>query len=387
MELIQAQFNTIKEVVETNNEEHIMNTIDIMHPLSILYYKMSNESFITYINKLPEDFFSDIDYDELNDMIVEIDNINFLIYALKELNILNEDFDMCLVIGEMILNFVHENNISNLKLIYDELGFNDKIVTISIACNKPEILKQFINNPYDQYDEDDDIFYRFICSKIMSSGDFIDIVQVYHKDSDNSLDNYDMNHLFKCALVYGREMCMHYALNNSNIEYYYEDEPELEGNITDVVTIYPFSDSIMYAIIGKNMNCIQTVFNIFNNQIKDENWKEYFKFASVYGTLEIIKYMITIKPYLVDQIENFYTNILKFALCEGNLDIVEYAINNGATFSNEFIEFANDYNSGREVYHFDGIEDDYTLFYEKKYIHPIDIKERIESCLRFIHNN
>jgi hypothetical protein len=178
---------------------------------------------------------------------------------------------------------------------------------------------------------------------------------------------------------------MQYALNNSSINYHYEEENE---GYTTVNGIYPFTDTIMYAIMGKNINCIRTAFDMFMKEINNNgvnNWEQYFKFAAVYGSLEIIKYMITIKPYFVNEIKDFYNNILKFALCEGNIEIVKFAIINGAIYSSHLDEFVSNYNDGRCPNSIE-IDEDYTNFYDLKYKCPENIEERIMECMKFIHN-
>jgi hypothetical protein len=144
----------------------------------------------------------------------------------------------------------------------------------------------------------------------------------------------------------------------------------------------------MYAIIGKNIRCVQTVFDMFINKQNVNNitmFKCYFNFAAVYGTLEIIQYMITRKPHFVDQIENFYDNLLKFALCEGNIEIVKFAINNGATYNHNMKIFVEDYNNNRNDDYI-GVENDDFDMYELKRLLPEDINDRIEECMRFINN-
>ncbi len=387
MQSIQEQIRIVRNIIKTPlNDEQIIETLKRVHPLIVIYCKMTNNVLDNYIDRINLDYFHNDLLVECVDIFIELDDVNFIIYAMKEFKLINRSAD---IIQSIIMYYIDKNDINSLKLIRDEFKINNNIVCACIENNYPEVLKMFVKEPYDEYDEGD-VFYRFICSKIMYEGDYIDLVKVYHEHGHEPLDNSSFNHVFNCALVFGREICMHYSLNNTTIDYFYEDEPSREFDKyspSTVSTIYPFTDTIIYAIIGQNMNCIQTVFAMFMDKIKNENWEHYFKFASVYGSLEIIKYMITIKPYIVDLIDNFYNNILKFALCEGNLDIVIFAINNGATYSNNMLDFANEYNSCRESYYESGVDDDYTLFYEKKYLNPYDIEELIEMCMQFIYNN
>ena len=402
MASIEDQVNIIKDVLKTKDKELIINTIKDIHPIILMYYQMIDNTFEYYNDKLPEEHFN-FDIDNAIEMFIKIDDIDFIFYIIKEFNfhfnnhqnIVNRQKGQH-IIDEMIRYYIENNDINNSNIIHDKNKYLDSnsfytFKTIYDYCcknNKPQILEMFIMNP-DNNDEDDaepDEFNHTMCCPLMTYGDYVDIIKVLYKYSKKypAFLNFDFNLIFNAAIIQGRDKCMQYALDHSTIDYHYNEE-SYTYPVEMVNEIYPITDSIMYAIIGKNMNCVRTVFDMFKNNINESNWEHYFKFASVYGTLEIIQYMIMIKPYLVDQIEGFYNNILKFALCEGNIKIVQFAILNGAIYSHNMRQFVEKYNEGREPEYI-GIDEDYSGFYDEKYHCPPNLDERIAECMLFIHN-
>jgi hypothetical protein len=397
MASIEVQVNIIKDVLKTRDKELIINTIKDIHPIILMYYQMIDNTFEYYTDKLPEEYFN-FNIDNAIEMFIDINDIDFVFYIIKEFNFDINREKGHQIIEEMIRYYIENDEVDNLNMIYEKnhiLGSNafcilEPIYNYCYRNNKSDILEIYLMNPANN-DEDEaepDEFNHTMCCPLMTYGDYVDIIKVLYKYSKEypAFFNFDFNLVFNSAIIQGREKCMQYCLDhlNDSINYHYEEEKYLFPFET-VNEIFPFTDSIMYAIIGKNMNCVRTVFYMFKNKINESNWEHYFKFASVYGTLEIIKYMIMIKPYLVDKIECFYNNILKFALCEGNIDIVKFAILNGATYSPNMIRFIQKYNEGREP-DYTGIDEDYTGFYDEKYHCPKNLNEKIMECIQFIHN-
>ena len=399
MDKIQEQLNIIKNILMTQDNILIINTIENINPIILMYYQMIDNTFEYYTNKLPKEYFN-FDIDDAIDMFIDIDDMDFIIYIIEKFNFLNpqniEKGEQ--IIKEMCEYYIDDDDIDNLNIIYakfksipSSLNISKIILNYCYRNNKTNIIEIYLRVPENkiEYEEDPYVFNGYMCSLLMTWGDYVDTINVLYKYSQEypALLNFDFDIVFNSALVGGRYKCMHYALNHSTIDYYCKDETNetysIEFDIIDY--IYPITDSIMYAIIGKNINCFRTVFDMFKDKLKECNWEHYFKFASVYGTLEIIQYMIIMKPYIVDKIEDFYNNILKFALCEGNIDIVKFAIINGANYSPNMIEFVNDYNNGRDT-DYDGVAGDITGFYDELYHCPDDLDERIMKCMHFIHN-
>ncbi len=399
MASIKDQIKIIKDVVSSNDKENIIKKIANIHPIILMYYQMMDNTFEYYNDKLPDEYFN-FDINDAIKMFIQIGDANFVNYIIKEFNFHKHCFVYkdkrekgTKIIETMIEYYIYTDDINNLNIIHDNINFGGLesfnttyyIINNSIIYNKPKILELFLMDPNNNNEDnaEPNEFNNIICSHIMYRGDLVDIVNVFHKYSKKYPDfiNFDFNIVFNAALVYGREKCMQYVLNNGTINYHYEKEGE---GFTTVNEIYPFTDSIMYAIIGKNINCVRTIFDMFMSKINNDNWIEYFKFASVYGTLEIIKYMLTIKPHLVEQIDDFYNNILKFALCEANIDIVKFAIINGANYSKDMHEFVKDYNNGRGPE--EAVDEDYIDFYMKKYALSDNFNEKYIECIRLINN-
>ncbi len=394
MAQIQEQFNIIKDVVKTNNKDSIIKIINGIHPLILMYYQMMNNSFECYTNKLPKEYF-DFDIDEAIKMFIKIDDISFVNYIIKKFcyNKLNiDDYNKGIkIIEKLIEYYVFNDNINNINLLnninFESINYfniNYFVINECIIYNKPNILKMFLMEPDNNHEDniEPDEFKSYICSHIMHRGDLVEIVKVFHEYSIKYPEyiNFDYNLVFNCALVNGREKCMEYALKLGHIDYYYYEEEKCD--YSTINSIYPFTDSIMYAIIGKNINCIKKVFEIFNNRIDNIKIKEYFNFASVYGNLDIIMYMLNYKSHMVQIDNQFYNNILKFALCEGNIDIVKFAKNNGAIYSTDMGNFIEDYNDGRGPE--EAFDNDFIDFYMKKYALPEDYKQKYIECMKYL---
>jgi hypothetical protein len=401
MESIQDKINIIKDILKTNDNDMIIDTIKNINPIILMYYQMMDNTFKHYNDKLPERHFN-FDIKDAVEILINIGDANFVIYIIKEFKLygdinLQKYTKGSKIIENIVEYCVETNDINYLNILDDSIksedlesfNINYYVINKSIFNNNHQILENYLMDPKhnEEDDKDPDEFEAYICAQIMYCGDYVDIVRVFHEYSKKFPDfiNFDFNLVFNAALVNGREKCMQYALNNSSIDYHYKIEEKSPWGITMIVNeIYPFTDTIMYAIMGKNINCVQNVFNIFMDKIDNKNWEEYFKFASVYGTLEIIQYMITLKPYLVEQIEGFYNNILKFALCEANIDIIKYAMLNGAKFSNDMHDFVKDYNKDRGPE--EAIDEDYIDFYMNKYTLPENFNEKYIECIKLIHN-
>ncbi len=392
---IQESINNIKEVLKTNNEKLIMSIIIDIDPIILLYYQMTNESFKYYTDKLPT-MYCVLNCDEALRVFIKINDAQFFNYAVKILKFQNASIG-----HKMIIHYIENNDVASLNIIKDlnPYSITNAIIDYCFQNNKHEILKQYLMNPENNdidFAEDNE-FNNTMCGPIMSKGDLIDIIKVFSECSQQFPDrvDFDFNLVFNAALVFGREKCMHFLLNKYTINYIYKKEDDAFNSYmyfheiktdSDFYSSFPFTDSIMYAIMGKNINCVCLVLDMFKNEIKHENWKHYINFAAVYGTLEIIKYMITIKPYMVEEIDNFYNNILKFALCKVNIDIVKFAISNEATFSESFHEFVENYNEYRSTEE-DAIDNDHFDFYVKKLLYPADFDEKYAECMRIINKN
>jgi len=246
--------------------------------------------------------------------------------------------------------------------------------------------------------EECEIYHSFInvnASTILSHGDHVEIFQIYidfinNTDYDifDTADIYESKFktLFESALVEGRERTMQFALNNENpLELYEYQNTNIYSDF--MFLAFQFHDTINHAIIGQNLNCISTVINIYTatNTINDENWEVYFTFAAVYGNMEIINYFLVIKPFMPEQIEDFYNKMLKFALCNANIDIVNWALHNGAVYSQTMETFINDYNRDRaeEV---ETIIEDWCFFSTKKYTLPNNFQTKYHECMMAIQS-
>jgi hypothetical protein len=213
----------------------------------------------------------------------------------------------------------------------------------------------------------------------------VEMMEIYYEYSKKfpNFINFNFSTVFNASLVFGREKCMQFALtNSSDIKYYYNEE---ESWCFSINNIFEITDTVMYAIIGNNLTCLQTVFDMFMNNLKIDNWKHYFNFAASFSSPEIIQYMITLKPFLVDQIKNFYNNILQFALANANTENVKYALEHGAIYSPSMEQFVTDFNYGRPNT-YEPVDEDYIDFYSSVYSKSFDFDNNYEECKRIIMN-
>ncbi len=238
-------------------------------------------------------------------------------------------------------------------------------------------------------------FINVYASNIFSYGDHVEIFQIYIEFINNTdYDIFGNAHIYgskfktlcESALVEGRERTMQFALNNENsLELYEYQNTNIYSDF--MFLAFQFHDTINYAIMGQNLNCIRTVIDIYTatNTINDENWEVYFTFAAVYGNMNIINYFLIIKPFMPELIEDFYNKMLKFALCNANINVIKWALNNGAVYSQTIGDFVEHYNQNRaeEV---EMIGEDWSLFITNKYTLPNNFQTKYHECMMAIHS-
>jgi len=260
----------------------------------------------------------------------------------NELNVIHHDDDINYIIQNIVQEYVKKNDIDNINNIYGYLKYSvfeilyQMILESNFELLDTFIIMNFYNNNNDGL-EDDNVFNEALCKYIMREKNSLEMIRIfhnYHNAYPNKM-NFDITTVFNCSLVNGNEKCMHYALNNG-AEYSINDNP---FNNTEII------DTLTYAIIGKNLNCIKKVCSMYlTNFINEDNWERYILFASTFGTIEVLQYLINLKPHRIEQIEELYNKILKYALIDSNFDCIKYALNNGAIFNDDMETFVNEYN-------------------------------------------
>lgn len=243
---------------------------------------------------------------------------------------------------------------------------------------------------------DDTVFFDIFQELIVDYGDKVDIFRVLHQywvahppestiDYPPELENsytFKINFklVFETALVKGYEGLMHYALNNSN-----ECDYEI---LNEEYSVYKFDDTITYAIIGKNINCVRHLLDRYAFLIEPTNWSHYVEFAAIHGTKEIILYLLTLKPFIVEQIEDFYNKMLQYSLCGTKMDIVQWALENGAQISPVMFNFVKEFIRNEYIGNNDSVcNDDNAGYYSMKYHRPHDFEESLKNCMRIIQNH
>ncbi len=267
------------------------------------------------------------------------------------------------------VRFIAENNYSN-------------ILDICLHCDDFDYHEKY---DYDDYEE---IFQELI----IETGDNVDIFKVLYEywisKYGESID-IDFQYIFEVSLVNGYEKIMHFAFNNAECKY------KIDHTNTNFNNIFNFDDTITYAIMGQNINCMILVITVYSDNIKESNWQNYVLFAAMFGTLEIIKYLITIKPSIVLSIDNFYTKILQYSLCQVDIEIIRWSLDNGAQYSTEVENFIDTVNKIRDAGPSSGyseislesyINEDKVAYYDSKYFYPENFHAKLNECKKFIHN-
>jgi hypothetical protein len=395
MASIQDQLNIIKETIEkfgNDNIDEIINEIintHKIHPLIMLYYQMNNNTI-----EFPKKYFDFIikEGPEL-ELLKQICDANFINY----ISDYTKKYKVSLLDGNIfyshiiIEEFVKKNNVNNLLITWNTT--KDKtylpmllsiIVSFIFKNNKHQVLLEFINNIDVNSLEEYYAFNDDFLIQIMESGDNLDFIRVYHQISNKFPDiiKFDFYRVIFASLINGHEKCMNYILDNFNVE----NKKEANLKTFNLDIHFDFYDIFVYAIIGKNINCIRTLFDKFKPS--ESNWEMYFKFAASFGTSETIKYMLIMKPNLAEQIDNFYNIILKFALANVNTDNIDFALNNGAVYSEDMEEFFKEFNEDRFVFGDNELYDfnDDINFNEKIYSLYEDFEENYKECMKKLKN-
>jgi hypothetical protein len=341
MSTIKDQIDIFNKVLTDGDNDIIMNTIKSFHPFLILYL-INNNNIKKYTKKLPERFFNIEFDDECVKYIINIYKFNHDPDSYDTINYHHDD-DISFIIRYISNVYIINNDINNINnLYYHFKNCAFEILYQMILCNSVELLDTFMimnfyNNDSDGL-EDDSIFDEAFCKYIMRETNCVEMISIFHNYSKAYPDkmSVDINTVFNCALVYGDEKCMHYALNHGA-------DYSLDNNPFDIAEPV---DTLMYAIIGNNINCIKTVCELYLNKYINENiWEQYILFAAAFGTIEIIQYLISLKPHKFEQIEQVYNKILKYGLINANFNCVKYALNNGAIYNDEMGIFVHYYNT------------------------------------------
>jgi hypothetical protein len=391
MESIQAQIDIIKNAITNLTEEEAINTIKNINPIIVMYYRMkySFENF----NKLPEEFWI-FSVKDAVPILITIGDANLVKYIIEKYTYFEEEIDMTNaweILEAMIIHYKNKNDLSNLNIINKILEDNIKELEYDgySILNYPHVVEQYLMNPNNYYyndyyyDSDDKNKYDFnqvSCSCILSRGDYVDIIRIFYECSQRFPDliEFDFKIVFNCALVNGREAVMQFILQNFNyteLYSYNKSQSDIDG--------YEFDDTIMYSLLGSNINCVRTVIELFRDKIKDDNWEEYFKFAATYSNLEVLQFLIIIKMNIIEQIDNFYNMILEYSLCNANYENVKLALDNGAEYSTNMSDFVNDFNEPRtnDYYPFEGDFSDFHSLVNQK-CNNFDIK--FNECMKYI---
>jgi hypothetical protein len=277
------------------------------------------------------------------------------------------------------------------------------------ATNDPIFFEKYLRATYVEGDIIDDINFEIICIDIMELNDCVLCIQkLYELSNDVELrlffddyifDQSIMQVIMDCSLMAGCPQTLTFTLNNgaeyTEFEY---TEPADEIEELDVIQRKP---SILIAIIGKNMECIRKMFELsleLDQSREDPNfWVECINLASSHGTPEIIEYIKSLNPNIMQVIatyclcENnlvskcFYTFIIEKALYNGNIQCFLYGMYKGGEFNNDMDNRTNLYLSilPREEEMDDILDGSQCNYNRYRYIYSDIIDYNINICLSF----
>jgi hypothetical protein len=344
--------DNIKQILATNNEETIINTINKINPVILMHYQLNIDSALEYYNnKLPKEHFNifNVETDEVPDnnneylLIDDEEELEFnynkcyqieqttreILLELGNVQLVQHYYDKYVkylhcskIFLDIATKFIKNNDFDSIKNIYPKIINENFLIYELLGQNNIEMLGQVLNIP--NIDFDIIKFFKNNSGHIINRYNIDIIKQIYQLSLNSENPFFDINMILNAALVDGNEIIMQFALYNG---------ATFEIDTTDGI----YKDTIIYAIVGNNIKCCQTIIDLFVDKTEDKNWIHYFLLAAIYGTPEIIIYLLLHKPYMVEQIDNLYNKILNGALCNGNIECFKFAIANGATFNKEHL--------------------------------------------------
>jgi hypothetical protein len=345
------------------SDEFIINILSKIHPIELLYYEIINLNFIEYNKKLPKEY-----------LLFQLDDI--------AINFIEKILDIR-IIEKIIKLYIDNNDIMNLNIFYEKFyNYEENIIFEFIKQNKHAELQIFMifnlyNNNHADYNQNN--FNHHYCISIISRGDNVELLEVfrmYHLQFPHKI-KFNINYVLKAALIYGRELCMYYALNNGAM-YLIEDTDDYDPSLEIL-------DTLIYAIIGKKLICVKTIYERLFEHFKNDNLINYINFSAIYAGPDVVAYLINLRLGLFDK--DIYNDILKHALCNANIENVKFAIINGAIYTFDMNDFVEEYNT--ENYRSESvvaIDDDYFDFWHIRHSLPENFNLKYKECIDFINS-
>ncbi len=419
------RINIIVDRFHNLPNELIINILGFISPVYLMYLELVNPEFGYYNQMLPTQYFdifnpNVLDVIILHRHILDIININstsllsmiktkFIRTVYEYQQSLDDDnmeslrfirlYDLFL--NTIITHIVTVNNIEMAQCIVD---LKDSFKIITECCNQNnynlfEILinyiinKKYVINEMTSNDLITKCFIKNIDSRFMLK--YIDISFEFPKIFVTNFMT-----IFFHSLTHGRADIMDKAIEISRIENkniiwrgMYQNEVNLYKKLwvdyfwDHEIDFLQYADSIIFAIMGKNLICVQEMYNFYINNVNTEinAWKKYIFFASSNGTLEILQYFIRINPNGINLINDFYGKVLMCALLNVNQPIVQFAINNGAVLKENMISFIQNYNLNyRNSFEAYNIPDWYSQFHQLRAVEIEDYDIKYVECLELL---
>lgn len=348
-------------------------------------------SFWDFMKMIPVENFNFLDFNDLKEVPTFLNHIktlnddeitNFVIDIFATGLSINNNDNILIDCRTLLFNFLMDCPIFLESIDFDSVDKEYKDLVIALFHhNDIEKFEKICKATFNE-EEDGEFNFDLYCTMILEKYDesFLEIIQKYSEMS-NTFDGFDtinFQSLHECALITGHYDIIQYTRDNGAVFSDY-DEGEYSYN----------PGSISYAVVGNNIDCVKYVIEQYKNNIENliniDEWKNYIKWTAGFSTVEIINYIVSNIDGIQDIFHNFYAYILEWALTNGNIELVKYALENGAIFTDDMHTRIIEYNSDRKPN--ESNIDDFTDFDYYTLSLTDNIKNNIEKCMAIIHSH
>jgi hypothetical protein len=282
------------------------------------------------------------------------------------------------------------------------------IIKKILAANKPLLLTQLLGRVYNRQRPYYNIYFhstiQFIC-ELNDNYQLLDIfinilllspVCMSHPKFISNNINVIIDDLFHLSLRTGRIKCAKVALKYISKIYIrkYTGESNIFNNKSLSNTLYKKESTMMHAIMGKNIECIELVLELYKDMQFDifDEYEHLINIASSHGNPQILNILSKILPNKFYTI-GIYDSILINALSNANVDNILFvkSINYDINI-NHIIHEAEKiikYKHSNQVYEISGLHMgqkviDFTLFWNKYFTLPCNIDYNFVECCNMI---
>ncbi len=358
----------------------------VLFKLCMLYH-----SFWEFMKMIPVENFNFLDFNDLKEVSTFLNHIktlnddditNFVIDIFATGLSINNSDNIIIDCRTLLFNFLMDCPMFLGSIEFDSTSNEYKDLVIALFHNND--IEKFEKICKATFNEEEDTEFNFdlYCTMILEKYDesFLEIIRKYIEMSNtfDGFDTIDFQSLYECALITGHYDISQFARENGAVFIDYDEE---EDSYTP--------GSISYAVVGNNLDCVKYVIDQYleknDTPLFNIEWKNYIKWAAGFSTVEIINYIISNIEGIQNIFDNLYEYILEWALANGNIELVKYALVNGAIFNDNMHTRIIEYNLDRKPN--ESNIDDFTDFDYYTLSLTDNTKNNIEKCMTIIHSH